>query len=1030
MHRFKIAYLRLLLLIALVTCALPVLTAENVSTDILASLKVPEGFIVERVAGPPLITYPMFACLDDRGRIFIAESSGFSGQKLFNPEKEKHLKEPPHFIRCIEDTDGDGIYDRSTIFADKLTYPEGVAWDDGAVFTVSPPSVWRLEDTDGDGIADKRTELFAGINLTAIADDAHGPTVGPDGRLYWINAHAGHAKLTQNGGPVLNKEGWTQIFRCKTDGSDFETFSGCLGNPAEVVLDDGGNVFANGTFGMALPNFLRSAWARQDGAVHCVEGGGYARLNGKVNSIYLCTGIVLPQMTYHGTSAASGLAVYRSDAWGKEFEGNLFTAQFNLHKVLRLVKRAEGSTFVCDTEEFMSSSRADFYPTDILEDADGSLLVVDTGGWYVHCPTSSNAKSPSTGGIYRIRKKDAATINDPWGMKLDWSDPQKHLGDMRWAVREKAIRLLGKSGGAKIQGSAVARRSAVWALTRSNGDVSSALHDADASVRQAAAKAAGLLRAAKTFDALVSLLKDPDAAVRRDAAASLGRLNDTRATPFLLDAVRADSDVFLEHTLIYALIRSGDTKALTQALNDPDPAVRKAVLLALDNMENGGLTADRVAPMLDPKIPALQTVALQVLTRRGWSGEVGAQLRQWLAKGDLSDAQVELIRNAIITLGTESAMQDTLARILHEVSTPLFARRLVLECMAQVQLERFPATWLAEARWALDEKDSPEGEDLACAALAVLRVGRCMDFGEVLQALALDGKRSSDLRLAAAAALLPQLKSTPQGIFLLAQQSLDKERPPLERLFAVQLLATAPLSDAQLTQLAATLPQAGPLELPRLFNAFEHTQDMNVGKKLLAALEQSKSLASISADDVERVMKKFPAEIFTAAKALREKSGGGDAEVKSRVDELVKTLGNGDAQRGRDVFFGKKALCFTCHFLQEKGVRVGPDLSKIGAVRSKRDLIEAIVFPSATFARNYEPYILKTKDGRRLTGIIVSDTSEGLTLFTSDRTEVRVPRKDVVSLILGTVSLMPQGLDAQQTHAEFADLLAFLQTLK
>jgi len=1020
---------RLFLLLTWISFSISVAAAaaESAPQDILASLKVPAGFTVERVAGPPVIDYPMLACFDDRGRLLIAESSGFCGQKLFNPEKEKHLKEPPHFIRCIEDVDGDGTYDRGTIFADKLTYPEGVAWEDGAVFTVSPPSVWRLEDTDGDGVADKRIELFTGINLTAIADEAHGPTVGPDGRLYWINGHAGHAKLTQNGGPVLNKEGWTQVFRCKTDGSDFETFSGCLGNPAEVVLDDAGNVFANGTFGMELPNFHRSAWARQDGAVHCVEGGGYARLNGKINSIYLRTGIVLPQMTFHGTSAASGLAVYRSNAWGKGYEGNLFTTQFNFHKVLRLIKRADGSSFSCETEEFLSSSRPDFYPTDVLEDADGSLLVVDTGGWYIHCPTASSAKSPSKGGIYRIRKKDAPIIDDPWGRKLDWNDPQKHLGDARWAVREKAIRLLGKNGGARIEGSPIAKRSAIWALTRANGDVSTALRDDDASVRQAAAKAAGLLRDPKSFDGLCALLKDSDASVRSDAAAALGRLNDKRAAPMLLDAVRAGGDAFMEHTLVFALMRSGDREALTAKLGDPNTSVRKVALLALDNIDNGGLTAEKVAPLLDPKASALQAVAMSILSRRGWAGEVSVQLKQWLSKGELSGSQADMIRNTTATLCADPGIQDTLARTLRDASTPSAARRLVLECMAQAPLERFPATWLSEARWALDTRDD---DAIVHAALSVLRNGRCMDFSDVLQALALDDKRPVDMRLAAAAALMPQVKSTPQGVFLLAQQSLDKDSPPLQRLAAVHILANAPLSDAQLSQLAERLPQSGPLELPRLFAAYEKTQDKNVGRKLVAALEQCKALSSVPADEVERVMKKYPEDLRANVKALREKAGGGDEEVKTRVDGLVKTLGDGDVRRGKDVFFGSKALCFTCHFLQEKGERVGPDLAKIGAVRSKRDLIEAIVFPSVTFARNYESYLLKTKDGRTLTGLIVSDTSEGLTLFTSERTEVRVPRGDVAALKLSAVSLMPQGLDGQLTPVEFADLLAFLQSLK
>ena len=110
-------------------------------------------------------------------------------------------RNPPDVIRCLEDTDGDGRFDRSTVFADRLTYPQGVLWHDGAVYTASPPSLWRLEDTDGDGVADRRTELVTGFPFTGIADDLHGPCLGPDGRLYWGVGRFDYA-IRKPGGPV------------------------------------------------------------------------------------------------------------------------------------------------------------------------------------------------------------------------------------------------------------------------------------------------------------------------------------------------------------------------------------------------------------------------------------------------------------------------------------------------------------------------------------------------------------------------------------------------------------------------------------------------------------------------------------------------------------------------------------------------------------------------------------------------------------------------------------------------------------
>ena len=137
----------------------------------------------------------MLASFDDRGRLFVADSAGVN---LRGPELSKN---PPHVIRMLEDTDGDGRFDKSTVFADKLVFPQGVVWHDGAVYCSSPPSFWRLDDTDGDGVADKREELATGFANTGVADDMHGGSLGPDGRLYWCAGRFPH-EIHRPGGPV------------------------------------------------------------------------------------------------------------------------------------------------------------------------------------------------------------------------------------------------------------------------------------------------------------------------------------------------------------------------------------------------------------------------------------------------------------------------------------------------------------------------------------------------------------------------------------------------------------------------------------------------------------------------------------------------------------------------------------------------------------------------------------------------------------------------------------------------------------
>src|SRR5262249_23751078 len=148
-------------------------------------------------------------------------------------------------------------------------------------------------------------------------------------------------------------------------------------------------------------------------------------------------------------------------------------------------------------------------------------------------------------------------------------------------------------------------------------------------------------------------------------------------------------------------------------------------------------------------------------------------------------------------------------------------------------------------------------------------------------------------------------------------------------------------------------------------------------------------------------------------------------KMRARLLELAPALLGGDPKRGRDVFFGNKVACGACHTVKAEGGQIGPDLSTIGAIRTGRDLLESIVFPSASFVRGYEPYVVATKDGRIHTGILKRESTEAIYLVTAERTEVRVPRTAIESIDPGKVSIMPQGLDMQMSRQELGDVIAF-----
>jgi len=230
--------------------------------------------------------------------------------------------------------------------------------------------------------------------------------------------------------------------------------------------------------------------------------------------------------------------------------------------------------------------------------------------------------------------------------------------------------------------------------------------------------------------------------------------------------------------------------------------------------------------------------------------------------------------------------------------------------------------------------------------------------------------------------------------------------------------------------LTEDLAAAGALELPHLLAAFEHSGNGSIGRKLVAVLTKAPGRSGLTAEAVRRTLRGYPAEVRAVARPLLKQLDVDTGQQKARLAELTPLLKEGDLTRGRAVFFGTKAACSACHTVRSEGGRVGPDLSKIGTIRTGADLLESIIFPNASFARGYEPYVVATKGGKVHTGIIARETAEAIYLCTAERAEIRIARSAIDSIHRGKVSIMPQGLDAQLSRQELGDLIAYLRSLK
>ncbi len=295
--------------------------------------------------------------------------------------------------------------------------------------------------------------------------------------------------------------------------------------------------------------------------------------------------------------------------------------------------------------------------------------------------------------------------------------------------------------------------------------------------------------------------------------------------------------------------------------------------------------------------------------------------------------------------------------------------------------------------------------------------------------IGLDTRRPGELRTAAlAAAAQGNGPLPPDGFEFLAGRFADGANVR-DRLAAAEALGSFALTAEQLARVAALVEQCGPLEVSWLVRAFERGSAES-GRLLIASLARSPALGSLPGERLRAALKNFPADVQSAGEKLLASARLDDGDRAARLAALDAVGGTGDAAKGEELFFGARALCAACHRVGTRGERIGPELSKIGQIRNRRDLVEAIVFPSASLARGYESYNATTKEGRVHAGLIGRETAVAIYLRTSDRVEIRIDRANLDELAPSPTSIMPQGLDKVLTPAEIADLAAYLGSLK
>lgn len=1041
--------------------------SSSISTD-RGMIRVPDGFTIERVAGPPLVGHPMLANFDEHGRLFIAESAG---KNLRPAELETEL---PNFVRMLEDTDDDGVFDKSTIFADKMTLPMGALPYRGSVYVAAPPNIWRLQDTDGDGVADKREILVGKFGYNGNAASIHGPFLSPTGRIYWCDGRHGH-EFRDDIGAVTSKKRGSGIFSMRPDGSDIRMFcGGGMDNPVEVDFMPTGEVVGSVNILYTKP--------RIDCLVHWQDGGVYPHQEASIAE-FTQTGDLLGPITKFGHVAVSGMCRYRSSVLGEEFKDTIFTSIFNSGKLINSRIERSGGTFKTTETEFLSTDDPDFHPTDVLEDADGSLLLIDTGGWFrIGCPTSQIAKPDIAGAIYRIRREGSKAVEDSRGKDLNADKMtvrelgSRFLDDARPAVVERVIDQIASAEDDELKRSALlpalleqglaknpllsaqGKLNFVWALARNVSNERSAVlqqlvrhRGFSDELRIAAATAlADSFRGQPElqFDVagIASAYRDArSAAVRRSLARLLGvvasqstkyreQAIEKRVVYGLLEETwrvvgtpdREPTDRETEHAIILAAIRVRDVHNTRTMLRHSHPAVKRAALITLDQMEGGNLSREDVVSLLDTDDESLRMAALDVISRHdGWASETLTLLSGWLHESSVPAGRASMIRGFLRTQTSDETVQKLVSDLLLDLKLPEASRLLLLEVVSESGLPELPASWAMR----LPSNFSSPHSAVRHQAVRTVAAFDSAAFDDELLKLAHDEDQTVDLRIDALAAGARRRTNAKDSelAFLLTQMSEDAA--PLQKLAAARTAVSLPLSESQRHQLAMQLGRAGPLTVGIILQEFSSDLSTVLTNAVLSSLQQLPENIRLPKSELLAFLESTPESRRSDVQKFvdsRLSDTSNEVALKKRQSQLTA----GDPARGREIFYGKITACSSCHTVAGQGGKVGPDLTKIGAIRKQRDLLEAIMFPSSSFARGYRTWSIVTDRGRVHSGLITRETTDSLMLRKSDLSEVRIPRDSIEEMSESTTSVMPNGLDHRLTNQDLSDLLEYLSSLK
>ncbi len=977
-------------------------TPPTEARDAAKAFHVLDSFQMQLIAAEPLVTDPVAITYDEDGRAYVCEMNDYpyTDKSTHKPSQENPTDLPLGRVRLLTDTDGDGVFDKATVFAEGLSWPTGAACWKGGVFVTATPDVWYLKDTNGDGVADVRQKVFTGLKKLNVQAVMNNPIWGLDHRI--------HVAGGSNGGEIQRAPGSEGVMPLPKDFKplamkrhDF-SFDPSTG---DVRLESGGARFGN-TFDDWGNRFLcniRNPCQHVVLPYRYLERNPYLVIPSALNDcaeagdqlpVYRTSppepwrefrakrwaqeGSTLPKSELVGAgvvTSSAGITVYRGDAYPPEYRDFAFVADVAGNLFYRMKLVPDGPTFkavqVDGAKNFCTSDDLWCRPVNFVNAPDGCLHVCD---------------------MYR------EVIEHPWSIP---DDIHAVVDLLRGRDKGRLYRL------------------------------------APASFKP---RATPKLGGASTTE-LVALLDHPNAWHRETAQRLLFERQDKDAVePLRTMAETATLPQGRVHALNVLNAQGAlSEEMISHALAATHPEIRQAALEAVS-------TWKEVSPKLDDALIAL-------------AADTSPRVRMSLAflmSGPVSPTLKGL--EQLVLAGVDDTWQRQALLLLPPASFGAASMMVLKLPESPARADFFQQGFFLAG----SHREAAEGEADRHhrKELVHLLLGHLKDNAEshpmtvaagligLAQALSKQGLDLKDFTTDQ-----PALKAWIASMARqAAEEIMDETRPVGKRQRAARLLSLEPFDAANAAMLHLLSPAVAPELQQTALEVLGGYREPAVADKIIgvwpsltpALREKTATLLLARTDRIAKLLdaiesrKITPAQLSAAAKAtlgrqknpvlagriaklIGEGSPTNRREVIAKYDPVMTMTG--DAARGARIY---ETACMVCHRHKDRGNDVGPNLGTIQGWTAEQ-IITNVFDPNREVSPNFALYIVETNDGRTLAGLIAGETGGNLTLKRADGGTDTVLRSEIKSLTSPGISLMPEGLEAAISPQQMADLIAYLK---